>query len=606
MTEIDAATAAALPDYEVGQVLGQGGYGVVRFGRHRNLDRPVAIKQIPAPLASDPEVRRRFVEEARTLAGFDHPHIVRLYDYVEREGLCLLVMEYLPGGSVADTINGRGVALETACVIGMVSCAGLHYAHEHRVLHRDVKPENSLYSSPQVLKVTDFGIAKVVGGRDVLSTKSGELLGTPAYMAPEQAEGSELGPAADVYATGIMLYELLSGRLPYSEQGGGLAVVYRHVYEEPFDLREVAPHVPPVLAEVVMRALEREAEDRFATAEALGVAVGSAATRAFGAGWLLRSEVRLLSPGPILDSAGNAHPPPSGLRAGSSVRVRRASPSAAGQVKLRQSALEDELRPVREVLQAPPRSRVLPWAAAALTAGAVLCAILGVGAPGPPQPESEDKGTVTINALPISSGEQVALDLTEPLQVVVRGGLRSSGSVGAELQASIGPMPLFGGSGTLTDGRGEVTAQAARAMAAGIVDVELKIKRTGNEPVRTFSVEPEHKGFWTVPGALCALLLAFLVAYAEALLRPVRRHRRLKVTDRVGMAAIGAGFGVAWTMLVWIAHLQPIALLPTALTALMGAGAGLAAAAMAAQGPRRPGPRPRRSPMTEGRHTMRR
>src|SRR5205823_4844361 len=154
--------AAALPEYEVGGELGRGGFGLVRAGRHRHLKREVAIKELPPSLASDPKVRARFAAEARVLASLSHPHIVPIYDYVERDGLCLLVMEHLPGGTVWKRFKDHGFGPETACAVAMATCAGLHYAHERGVLHRDVKPENLLYSGEQVIKITDFGIAKVV------------------------------------------------------------------------------------------------------------------------------------------------------------------------------------------------------------------------------------------------------------------------------------------------------------------------------------------------------------------------------------------------------------------------------------------------------------
>ena len=154
--------------------------------------------------------------------------------------------------------------------------------------------------------MTDFGIARVLGEDDTLATRDGELLGTPAYMAPEQASGVDLGPTTDVYAAGVMLYELLSGRLPYPEEGGSLAIVLRHINEDAVPLTEVAPGVPAHVADVVMRALARDPGDRFESAEAFGVAIGQAASASWGGGWLERSGIALREPGPILASAQHA------------------------------------------------------------------------------------------------------------------------------------------------------------------------------------------------------------------------------------------------------------------------------------------------------------
>ena len=298
-----AEILAALPDYEIGGELGRGGFGLVREGRHKQLRRAVAIKELPAALAADPRVRARFAAEARVLASLSHPHIVPIFDYVERDGVCLLVMEKLPGGTLWGRFKEHGLGVETTCAHIMAVCAGLHYAHQRGVLHRDIKPENLLYSADGVLKITDFGIAKVVGGGETLATRGGEILGTPAYMAPEQAEGRELGPPADVYATGVMLYELLSGRLPFSEEGGPLAIVYRHVYEDPAPLQGVAANLVPELVEVTMRAISRSPADRYDSCEAFGVAIGEAVTPEWGPDWLAGTDMQIVDSGPISESA---------------------------------------------------------------------------------------------------------------------------------------------------------------------------------------------------------------------------------------------------------------------------------------------------------------
>src|ERR1700738_3621737 len=138
---------AALPEYDIGGELGRGGFGLVLSGRHRQLRRDVAIKELPPALAADPRVRARFAAEARVLASLSHPHIVPIYDYVERDGLCLLVMEKLTGGTLWDRFKQQGLGVESTCAVAMAACTALHYAHQRGVLHRDVKPENLLYSS---------------------------------------------------------------------------------------------------------------------------------------------------------------------------------------------------------------------------------------------------------------------------------------------------------------------------------------------------------------------------------------------------------------------------------------------------------------------------
>jgi serine/threonine protein kinase len=186
--------AEAMPDYDVERELGRGGMGVVYLGRHRRLDRGVAIKELPPNFAADPEVRDRFSTEARTLAGLSHPHIVPIFDYVEREGLCLIVMEQLPGGTVWDRFTTTGLTPPTACAVVMACCAALEHAHSKGVLHLDVKPDNLMFDAESAVKVTDFGIARVISGDRTMGTVNGQVLGTPAYMSPEQARGDELSP----------------------------------------------------------------------------------------------------------------------------------------------------------------------------------------------------------------------------------------------------------------------------------------------------------------------------------------------------------------------------------------------------------------------------
>jgi len=164
------AVAAALPQYQIGSEIGRGGWGVVVSARHRQLERAVAIKQLPPVFAVDPHVRERFVSEARIVASLDHPHIVRVFDYVEREELCLLVMERLDGGTVWDRFTGRGMTAIESCAIAVATCAALDAAHRRGILHRDVKPSNLMFASDGTLKVTDFGIAQVLGGASSMAT----------------------------------------------------------------------------------------------------------------------------------------------------------------------------------------------------------------------------------------------------------------------------------------------------------------------------------------------------------------------------------------------------------------------------------------------------
>ncbi|MDQ2650848.1 MAG: serine/threonine protein kinase, partial [Actinomycetota bacterium] len=282
-----------LPEYEVQRELGRGGMGVVYLGRHRRLERGVAIKELPPAFAIDPAVRERFSNEAQTLAGLSHPHIVPIFDYVERDGICLIVMEQLPGGSVWDRFTTDGLTPPTACAVVMACCAALHYAHSKGVLHLDVKPDNLMFDAEMAVKVTDFGIARVITGDRTLGTVDGQVLGTPAYMSPEQARGDLLTPSSDVYATGVMIYELLSGALPWVGAQTASELLQQRLNEDPIPLRQAAPHVPEPIEAVVMAALSRDADVRYQGAEDLGVAVGAACVASWGPSWLDHSGVAI-------------------------------------------------------------------------------------------------------------------------------------------------------------------------------------------------------------------------------------------------------------------------------------------------------------------------
>lgn len=405
--DTDGVLDGALPGYEIGAELGRGAFGVVIAGRHRQLGREVAIKQLSPGLMSDEAVRLRFLSEAQVLASIDHPHVVPIYDYVEHEDTCLLVMERLAGGTVWNRFVERGFDQRTACAIALGVCSGLHGAHQHGVLHRDMKPENVLFGADHSLKVTDFGIARVLGQNDVLASREGELLGTPAYMAPEQASGTDLGPATDIYAVGVMLFELLSGQLPFLEDGGSLAIVLRHINEDPTQLSKVAPTVPAGLAEVVMKALSRSPQDRFESAEAFGIAIGRAASAAWGPDWLEETDVQLRDSGPILVSARGATSAPVHADDGSVIRpaleVHNGAGAAAG-LSL------GELMPLRRrEVEMPAYPTRLIWCTVGL---AVICIIFGLFGIGRSLPHPQlAAGSVTVSGRDPAKGASVPLDL---------------------------------------------------------------------------------------------------------------------------------------------------------------------------------------------------
>ncbi|WP_035742579.1 serine/threonine-protein kinase, partial [Parafrankia elaeagni] len=198
---------AALPGYSLGRQLGVGAFGLVLAGEHRQMRRPVAIKVMSAESAEGGRVD--FAAEARMLAKLDHPHVVRVFNYVEAEGLCLVVMELLAGGTL--TRRRAGMGPQQACAVGLAVAAALEHAHGRGVLHRDIKADNILFAADGTPKVGDFGIAKLFDG----SATASQVAGTPMYMAPEQIQGGRLTAATDLYALGVVLYRLLTGSPPF-------------------------------------------------------------------------------------------------------------------------------------------------------------------------------------------------------------------------------------------------------------------------------------------------------------------------------------------------------------------------------------------------------
>src|SRR3954471_23365777 len=223
-----------LPAYEIGAVLGRGAFAVVYAARHRGLNRPVAIKRLSPDLLRSSDARERFAAEARVLASLDHPHIVRVYDFVEHEDICAFVMERMPSGTLAHRIVSGRPPREWSCAVMLGALHGLEHAHRQGVLHRDVKPENLLFGDESHVKVADFGIAKVVGAQGARLTATAAAIGTPAYMAPEQVSrtAGPLSSATDVWAAGAVLYELLAGKPPFAIEGDLGAVLFERVSED--------------------------------------------------------------------------------------------------------------------------------------------------------------------------------------------------------------------------------------------------------------------------------------------------------------------------------------------------------------------------------------
>jgi serine/threonine-protein kinase len=253
-------TPRTIGRYEVIERVGRGGMGVLYRGRDPVLDREVAIKVMAGDFSADEAARSRFFREARASARLQHRNIVTIFEFAEDNGTPYIAMEFLRGASLAQRLSSQPpLTLTQKLDIVTQLLTGLHYAHEQGIVHRDVKPANVWLLDDGTVKLLDFGIAKIAAST---MTSAGSVLGSAFYMAPEQVAGREVDGRADVFAAGVVLYELLSQHRPF-EAESPTAVMMKIVSEDPQPLQKFCPDLPPSLVAAVMKALQREPARRF-------------------------------------------------------------------------------------------------------------------------------------------------------------------------------------------------------------------------------------------------------------------------------------------------------------------------------------------------------
>ena len=262
--EFTARSRALAPDFVLEREIGRGGMGIVYLGVDVKLDRQVAIKVLPEHLAGVPEVRERFLREARTAAKLSHPSIVPIYRADETDGVVFIVMAYVDGASLAERITAQTVLpmRELARILRDVALA-LDYAHAHGVVHRDIKPENILVERASGRAwVTDFGIARLAEAKPLTAT--GQVLGTVHYMSPEQISGESVDGRSDLYSLGVVGFRALTGRLPFDSDTAS-AVLVAHVVKPAPKVREIAPRIPEALAALIDCCLAKDPAARCAS-----------------------------------------------------------------------------------------------------------------------------------------------------------------------------------------------------------------------------------------------------------------------------------------------------------------------------------------------------
>ena len=281
-----------LSGYRVMEQIGAGGMATVYKAYDASTDRYVALKILPEHYSHNPQFRERFNREAKAIARLEHPHILPIHAYGEENGIAYLVMRYVETGTLSERLLERRLSLDEAVRLVQQIAAALDYAHEHGVLHRDVKPSNILLDKVGNAYLTDFGIAKIVEA--TMDLTGGGILGTPKYMSPEQCQGGQdLTPASDQYALGIVLYEIVTGRVPFDAETP-MAVIYKHLHD-PMPLpRSVKPDLPESVERVLLKALAKEPPDRYPTCKALADAFQQAASE---------SKTQLSMPTTALDPA---------------------------------------------------------------------------------------------------------------------------------------------------------------------------------------------------------------------------------------------------------------------------------------------------------------
>ena len=270
--------------YRVAKMVGRGGMGAVFLAQDLTLERPVAIKVLPPELSHDEKLVGRFEREARTAAKLDHPNIIPIFAVESSGDLHYFVMKFVDGESLEQVLASGALSMEQSQECLWEAARALGHAHTRKVVHRDVKPGNIMFDHDGRVMIADFGISKAMQS-STQYTQTGQVIGTPFYMSPEQAKGQEVDGRSDQYSLAVVGFQMITGRLPFQDQAVH-TIIYKHIFEEPPSIRELCPECPAYVAAALHKALAKEPDGRFPTMDEFAAAVmpHRRVTSALGAG----------------------------------------------------------------------------------------------------------------------------------------------------------------------------------------------------------------------------------------------------------------------------------------------------------------------------------
>jgi beta-lactam-binding protein with PASTA domain/predicted Ser/Thr protein kinase len=346
--------------YELVRKVGSGGMADVYLADDKVLGRQVALKVLSQRLAGDHEFVERFRREAAAAAKLNHPNIVQVYDKGEAEGTYYIAMEYLPGRSLKEIIlKYAPLSPDFVLSVSRQIVEALRYVHRRDIIHRDIKPQNIIVDNEGRVKVTDFGIAQA--GRATSLTQAGTSIGTAHYLSPEQAQGQPVEAASDLYSTGIVMYEMATGKLPFNGENA-VGIAMQHVHDTPAPPRSIIPGIPENLEAVILRALGKQPTERYLTAQAMLDDI-----------WRVQEGKPVETPGGFADGPARGHRPGAEANGGPQATQVR------GQVAVPAKEPGEGESPPEEYFGRPPRRRSFwPWIAVAVLLVALTLTAVGI------------------------------------------------------------------------------------------------------------------------------------------------------------------------------------------------------------------------------------